>query len=83
MADRRRIPGLWRRRRRGASEPKAFLPLKQGGGGVAKARPGRGVRHVVAERWDEAEDWADRAVPARRTVNSGGGIAWLNQQFGR
>ena len=72
-----RRPGLRRRRRRGASEPKAFLLLRQAGEGVAVARPRSGVRHVGAERWERAEDLEDGGVvPGRRRVCG----AWLNQQ---
>ena len=37
----------------------------------AEARLGRGVRHVGAERWDEAEEWthwAESAVSVRSTL---------------
>ena len=71
-------PGLRRRRHRRASEPKAPLLLKQGGDGVAKARQERGVRHVVAGRWDEAAG-LNSGVPERHTVC---GDAWLKQQRG-
>ena len=59
-------------------EPKAFLLPKQGGGGVAKARQGRGVRHVGAERRGKKEDLVGGGFPQWRTVCG----AWLNQQFG-
>ena len=72
-------PGLWRRHRCGASEPKAFLLLKQGAGGVAEGGQGRGVRHVEAGRWEKADGLDDSGVPVRRTVC---GPAWLNQQRG-
>ena len=72
-----RRPGLRRRRGRGASEPKAFLLLRQAGEGVAVARRRFGVRHVGAERWERAEDLEDGGVvPGRRRVCG----AWLNQQ---
>ena len=68
-----------------ASKPKAFLLLKPGSRGLPEARPGRGVHHVEAERWDEAREWlrwAVSAVPVRRTVGPADGTAWLNQQRG-
>ena len=71
-------PELRRRRRRGASEPKAFLLLKQAGEGVAEARRRCGVRHAGAERWERAGDVGDGGVPAWRT----GCGAWPNQQRG-
>ena len=67
--------GRWRPRpRREASEPTAFLLLKQVGEGVAKARQGCGVRHVGAERRERAGDVVDGDVPVRCT----GCGAWPN-----
>ena len=71
-----RRPGLRRRRRRWASEPKAFLLPRQAGEGVAETRRGSGVRHVGAERWERAGDLEDCGVPRRRTACG----ALLNQQ---
>ena len=72
------LPELRRRRRRGESEPKAFLLLKQVGEGTAEARRKRGVLHAGTERWWRAEDAGDGGVPERRT----GCGAWPNQQRG-
>ena len=90
MASKRRNPGLRRCRRRGVRELNASPLLKQGrvgAGGVADgavARHGRGMRHVVAERWDKAGErmcWAQGAVSVRPSDGPDGGTAWLNQQF--
>ena len=72
------LPELRRRRRRGASEPKAFLLLKQVGEGAAEARRKRGVPHAGTEHWQRAGDAGDGGVPAWRT----GCGAWPNQQRG-
>ena len=81
-------PELRRRRRRGMSEPKAFLLLKQVGVRAAEARRRRGVFHAVVERWWRAEDAGDGDVPVWRTECGAcvaadcGDSAWKNQQRG-